>query len=74
MLFRSDMGGDESQRTEFDDDLAGIEVPEIETYKPIYSDDEIMGRVAPAEGGEGGVEEVGEVDGLVVEDDEEEHA
>ena len=69
-----DMGGDESQRTEFDDDLAGIEVPEIETYKPIYSDDEIMGRVAPAEGGEGGVEEVGEVDGLVVEDDEEEHA
>ncbi len=44
-----DIASDDSQRTEFDDDLFAIEVPEIESYKPIYSDNEIMGRQEPTD-------------------------
>ena len=37
------------EKTEFDEILDSIQVPEVETFRPIYSDDELLGRQA-AEG------------------------
>jgi segregation and condensation protein A len=37
------------EKTEFDEILDSIQVPEVEAYRPIYSDQEIMGQ-KPAEG------------------------
>lgn len=47
--FKEDLDRDDSQATEFDDLLDSIKVPDVETYKPIYSDDELLGREAPPE-------------------------
>jgi len=40
---KDELHTEEVQRTEFDAQLEAIVVPEIEKYKPIYSDSEIMG-------------------------------
>ncbi len=37
----------EFEKTEFDAILDSIHVPDVEAFKPIYSDDELMGRKAP---------------------------
>jgi len=35
---------EDAQKTEFDEELDAIAVPDVETFKPIYSDDELLGR------------------------------
>jgi len=35
------------EKTEFDEILESIKIPEVEAFRPIYSEDEIMGRKAP---------------------------
>jgi segregation and condensation protein A len=58
--FKDELSNDDAQKTEFDDLLESIKVPDVAVYKPIYSDDELMGRkdstatqgTAPAEGPE----------------------
>jgi segregation and condensation protein A len=42
------------EKTEFDEILESIQVPEVEAFHPIYSDDELMGRTAPAAGASAG--------------------
>jgi len=39
-----DFDADDIQATEFDDELQAIAVPEIQHYKPLYTDNELMGR------------------------------
>ncbi len=48
---KDELRTDEAQRTEFDAQLEAIIVPEVEKYKPIYSDSEIMGRKEANEAG-----------------------
>jgi segregation and condensation protein A len=51
------------EKTEFDELLDSIQVPEVETYGPVYSDDELMGRkeAPPADGPPPGAEGAGPV-------------
>jgi segregation and condensation protein A len=51
--FKDDFDRDDSQVTEFDDLLESIKIPDVETFKPIYSEDEVLGREAQAEGQSG---------------------
>jgi len=48
--FKDDLDRDDSQVTEFDDLLESIKVPDVETFKTIYSEDEVLGRETQAEG------------------------
>jgi segregation and condensation protein A len=41
------------EKTEFDEILESIQVPDVEIFKPIYSDDELMGRAPEASSQEG---------------------
>jgi segregation and condensation protein A len=40
------------EKTEFDEILESIQVPDVETYKPLYSEEELLGQ-PPADAGEG---------------------
>jgi len=40
------------EKTEFDEILESIRIPEVEAFRPIYSEDEIMGRKGPDGGAE----------------------
>ena len=42
----------EFEKTEFDEILDSIQVPEVEAFRPIYTDDEIMGRKEPEAAGD----------------------
>jgi segregation and condensation protein A len=41
---KEDLLPEDAQKTEFDDELDAISVPDVERFKPIYSEDELMGR------------------------------
>ncbi len=41
---KDELLADEAQKTEFDEELDAISVPDVETFKPIYSEDELLGR------------------------------
>jgi segregation and condensation protein A len=44
---REQMDEVDFEKTEFDEILDSIHVPDVEAFRPIYSDDEVMGRKAP---------------------------
>ncbi|NIA21507.1 MAG: segregation/condensation protein A [Anaerolineaceae bacterium] len=57
---KDELHTDEVQRTEFDEQLEAIVVPEVEKYKPIYSDDEIMGRQETDQAGDATADKPGQ--------------
>ena len=58
--FKEEVGAEDAEITEFDQVLDSISIPDVEKFKPIYSEEELLGRQegeqgggqAPAKGGE----------------------